>query len=77
MIVRIIAEVWGLVKTDRTIHAGVSSSGVSLWGSAQLADVQQYLALFAAFFGGLSAAAVFVYTCLKIWRLLKQPKALD
>lgn len=71
------ADVWGLIKGDRIIHAGVSSSGVSLWGSVQLSHAQQYIALFAGLFGGLSAAAVFVYTCIRIYRLIRQPKALD
>lgn len=71
---------------DRVIQAGTGTSGVSLVGAAgigrhpldaataTLAHAQPWIAFFAALFGGLSAAATFVYVCLKIGRLLKNPQ---
>ncbi len=72
---------------DRLIQAGTGASSVSLlgakglefhpMGAASLASVQPWVAFFAALFGGLSAAAVFAYTCIKIWRLLKVPSQVE
>lgn len=66
--------VWSLL-TDRAVWAGTSTSGVSFLGAAHVAAAQQYLALFAALCGGLASLATFVYVCLKIYRLLKNPVA--
>lgn len=40
-----------------------------------LAGAQPWIALFAALFGGLSAAATFIYVCIKIRRLIQNPQA--
>lgn len=71
---------------DRVIQATSGTSAVSLMGAAGmekhpitfaaiLADIQPWVAFFATLFGGLSAAAAFVYACLKIHRMLKAPSA--
>jgi ABC-type uncharacterized transport system permease subunit len=69
---------------DRVVQAGTGTSGVSLLGakglesaSVSFATYQPYVAFFAALFGGLSAFATFVYVCLKIRRMLRQPNSLD
>lgn len=76
-IAEVFAISWNVVREDRTVHVGASASGVSLWGASALGHAQAGLALFAAFFGGLASAAIFVYTCIKIRRLVKNPKATE
>lgn len=79
---------WGLIKTDRVVQAGAGTSATSLWGSQHLASdsmslatwaaqAQPWIALFSAVFGGLAALATFFYVCLKIRRLLKNPRATE
>lgn len=71
---------------DRVIQATSGTSAVSFMGAAGmekhpltiatvLAEVQPWVLFFATLFGGLSAAAGFVYACLKIRRMLKTPSA--
>lgn len=70
---------------DRVIQAGTGTSTVSFAGAfgmaenrqalATLSGIQPWVAFFAALFGGLSAAAVFVYTCLRIRRMMQNPTA--
>ena len=65
---------WEVLTTDRTVWYGAGSSGTSLLGAATIDHTQVCLAIFAAFFGGLSALATFVYMCLKIHRMVKNPQ---
>lgn len=76
---------WETFKSDRAAQAGAATSGVSLWGSYSIgqaspeliSQVQPWVAFFAAVFGGLSACATFVYVCIKIRRLLRNPRAAE
>ena len=73
-------KLWSIfveVITDRVVLAGTGSSGTSLFGAFSLGTTQEVLAVFAALFGGLSALSVFVYTCIKIHRLLNDPTLKD
>jgi hypothetical protein len=73
--------------TDRVVQAGTGTSTISFAGAigvehhraalATLADVQPWIAFFAALFGGLSAFATFVYVCLKIARMLRNPRSAE
>lgn len=66
-------EIFTEVVTDRIVLAGTGSSGTSIFGAISLSQTREWLAIFAALFGGLSALSVFVYTCIKIRRMLSDP----
>lgn len=81
-------EIIAELLNDRVIQAGVGSSSVTFVGAAgmtihpltlatMLADVQPWIAFLATLFGGLASLAAFVYACLKIRRMIQNPKALD
>lgn len=77
------------IVRDRAVQAGTGSSTVSLagaagmsgdplgWAATFIGHAQPWIVFFAAIFGGLCSAATFILICIKIHRLLKQPKALE
>lgn len=87
MSLRVFRTIFAELIHDRVVQAGTGTSSVSLVGAvgverhplavatAALAEMQPWIAFFAALFGGLSALATFVYVCLKIHRMVKNPRA--
>jgi len=71
--------IWTAIVTDKTIKAGATFSSLSLWGGYNAAGVKAWLdgwvPLYAMVIGALGSTALFILTCLKIWRLLRNPNA--
>lgn len=80
----IVRLIWNSIITDRVVVTGSTTGGGTL-GVAKLAHettvdhllaLQPYAVFFATLFGGLVSVATFVYVCIKIRRLLKNPASL-
>lgn len=66
---------WTVIMTDRTVQAGASTSGLSLLGGTTIEQAHQWVAFYATAIGALGATATFVYVCIKIFRLLRDPSS--
>ena len=80
----IIRIIWHSLITDRVVVTGATTGGSTL-GAAKLAHsttiehllaLQPYVVFFATLAGALVSVATFIYVCIKIRRLLKNPAAI-
>lgn len=80
----ILRIIWNDLVTDRVVVTGSTAGGGTL-GVAKLAHettverllaLQPYAVFFATLTGALVSVATFVYVCIKIRRLLKNPTSL-
>lgn len=62
---------------DKLIKTGAPSAGLTLWGGHELARVREWLAFYATASGCILTTMLILYTALKIYRLLNNPRATE